>query len=154
MIFVHFIKYKFLISILFIILISCQLQEPSKNHGIIFLKNRSDNLIVNTSNKNDVLKIIGQPHSTSINNDNEWIYIERVFTKGDYHRLGQNVLKSNNVLVLEFDKYGILKEKKLLNKYDKNKISFSKKNTENELSQKSFVERFLSSVREKMYRNR
>ena len=154
MIFVHFIKYKFLISILFIILISCQLQEPSKNHGIIFLKNRSDNLIVNTSNKNDVLKIIGQPHSTSINNDNEWIYIERVFTKGDYHRLGQNVLKSNNVLVLKFDKYGILIEKKLLNKYDKNKISFSKKNTENELSQKSFVERFLSSVREKMYRNR
>ena len=56
--------------------------------------------------------------------------------------------------MLEFDKYGILKEKKLLNKYDKNKISFSKKNTENELSQKSFVERFLSSVREKMYRNR
>tara|TARA_B100000242_G_C42993270_1_gene461206 strand:+ start:402 stop:866 length:465 start_codon:yes stop_codon:yes gene_type:complete len=154
MIFIHFIKYKFLISILFIILISCKLQEPSKNHGIIFLKNRSDNLIVNSSNKNDVLKIIGQPHSTSINNDNEWIYIERVFTKGDYHRLGQNVLKSNNVLVLEFDKYGILKEKKLLNKYDKNKISFSKKNTENELSQKSFVERFLSSVREKMYRNR
>ena len=154
MIFIYFIKYKFLISILFIILISCKLQEPSKNHGIIFLKNRSDNLIVNSSNKNDVLKIIGQPHSTSINNDNEWIYIERVFTKGDYHRLGQNVLKSNNVLVLEFDKYGILKEKKLLNKYDKNKISFSKKNTENELSQKSFVERFLSSVREKMYRNR
>ena len=101
-----------------------------------------------------MLKIIGQPHSTSINNDNEWIYIERVFTKGDYHRLGQNVLKSNNVLVLKFDKYGILIEKKLLNKYDKNKISFSKKNTENELSQKSFVERFLSSVREKMYRNR
>ena len=97
MIFIHFIKYKFLISILFIILISCKLQEPSKNHGIIFLKNRSDNLIVNSSNKNDVLKIIGQPHSTSINNDNEWIYIERVFTKGDYHRLGQNVLKSNNV---------------------------------------------------------
>ena len=154
MIFIHFIKYKFLISILFIILISCKLQEPSKNHGIIFLKNRSNNLIVNSSNKNDVLKIIGQPHSTSINNDNEWIYIERVFTKGDYHRLGQNVLKSNNVLVLEFDKYGILKEKKLLNKYDKNKIVFSKKNTENELSQKSFVERFLSSVREKMYRNR
>ena len=154
MIFIHFIKYKFLISIHFIILISCKLQEPSKNHGIIFLKNRSNNLIVNSSNKNDVLKIIGQPHSTSINNDNEWIYIERVFTKGDYHRLGQNVLKSNNVLVLEFDKYGILKEKKLLNKYDKNEISFSKKNTENELSQKSFVERFLSSVREKMYRNR
>ena len=41
----------------FIFLLSCQLQEPSKNHGIIFLKNRSDKLVINSSNKNDVIKI-------------------------------------------------------------------------------------------------
>tara|TARA_B100000242_G_C42998320_1_gene463716 strand:- start:111 stop:542 length:432 start_codon:yes stop_codon:yes gene_type:complete len=138
----------------FIILIGCQLQEPYNNHGIVFLKNRSDNLYLNKSNKNDVLKIIGQPHSTSINDENEWIYIERVFTKGEYHKLGQNVLKSNNVLILKFNKYGILEEKKLLTKSDKKKLTFSKKTTKNEMSQKSFVERFLSSVKEKMYRNR
>ena len=121
----------------FIILIGCQLQEPYNNHGIVFLKNRSDNLYLNKSNKNDVLKIIGQPHSTSINDENEWIYIERVFTKGEYHKLGQNVLKSNNVLILKFNKYGILEEKKLLTKSDKKKLTFSKKTTKNEMSQKS-----------------
>ena len=41
----------------------------------------------------------------------DWIYIERVLTKGEFHKLGQNVLKENNVLVLTFDKYGILKIK-------------------------------------------
>ena len=153
MVFAHFFKIIFSLYI-FIILIGCQLQEPTKNHGIIFLKNRSESLIVNKSNKNDVLKVIGQPHSKSISNENEWIYIERVLTKGEYHKLGQNVLKTNNVLVIKFDKYGILKDKKLLNKTNKNKVNFSKNKTENELSQKSFVERFLSSVREKMYRNR
>ena len=40
-----------------------------------------------------------------------WIYIERIFTKGKYHKLGQNILKENNVLVLTFDKYGVLKKK-------------------------------------------
>ena len=102
------IKYHkiYLILFTFIFLFSCQLQEPSKNHGILFLKNRSDKLVINTSNKNDVIKIIGQPHSKSINNQNEWIYIERVLTKGEYHKLGQNILKANNVLVLKFDKYG------------------------------------------------
>ena len=37
--------------------------------------------------------------------------LERVLTKGEYHKLGKNILKSNNVLILEFDKYGILKKK-------------------------------------------
>ena len=85
---------------------------------------------------------------------NEWFYIERVLTKGQYHKLGQNILKSNNVLFLTFDKYGILSEKEFLNKEDKNKLVFSEKTTNNQLSQKSFVEKFLSSVKTKMYSNR
>ena len=145
----HLMSYLLIIS--FIILNGCQLQEPSKNHGIVFLKNRSEKLKINISNTNDVLQIIGQPHTTSINNEDEWIYIERVLIKGEYHKLGQNILKSNNVLVLNFDKYGILKNKTFLNKDDKNKILFSKKKTENNLTQKSFVERILSSIKEKMY---
>tara|TARA_B100000941_G_C28294400_1_gene443208 strand:- start:55 stop:447 length:393 start_codon:yes stop_codon:yes gene_type:complete len=130
------------------------LQEPSKNHGIIFLKNRSDKLVINSSNKNDVIKIIGQPHSKSINNEDEWMYIERVLTKGEYHRLGQNILKENNVLVLKFDKFGILKNKFFYDKNNKNKLKFTEKETTNEITQKSFVEKFLTSIREKMYGNK
>ncbi len=138
----------------FIFLLSCQLQEPSKNHGIIFLKNRSDKLVIDSSNKNDVIKIIGQPHSKSINNENEWIYIERILTKGEYHKLGQNILKENNVLVLKFDKFGILKNKFFYDKNNKNKLKFTEKETTNEITQKSFVEKFLTSIREKMYGNK
>ena len=135
----------------FFILIGCQLQDPNINHGIVFLENRPNKLIINSSNKNDVLKFIGQPHSISINNKNQWVYIERVLTKGAYHKLGQNVLKTNNVLVLNFDKYGILREKKLYDKNDKKLIKFSKNKTNNELTQKSFIEKFLSSIKAKMY---
>ena len=39
---------KFLL-IIFVILTSCQLQEPSKNHGIIFLENRSKKIGKNIS---------------------------------------------------------------------------------------------------------
>ena len=92
---------------MFLILIGCQLQEPTKTHGILFLENRSNQLTVQKNNKNDVLKLIGSPHSRSFNNKDEWIYIERVLTKGSFHKLGQNVIKSNNVLVLSFNKYGI-----------------------------------------------
>tara|TARA_B100001250_G_C19736150_1_gene760856 strand:+ start:358 stop:825 length:468 start_codon:yes stop_codon:yes gene_type:complete len=147
----HFNK---LFIVLFMILTACQLQEPSKNHGIVFLENRSNKLMINKSNKNDVVQIIGQPHSRSINDDNTWIYLERTLTKGKYHKLGQHVLKKNNTLVLKFDKFGILKSKKIYNKDDTNKVEFSKKKTTNELSKKSFVESFLSSVKQKMYGQR
>jgi outer membrane protein assembly factor BamE (lipoprotein component of BamABCDE complex) len=140
------------ILIVFFILIGCKLQEPTKNHGILFLKNRADKLTVDVSNKNDVLSIIGNPHSKSISNDDDWIYIERVLTKGEFLKLGQNVLKTNNVLVLSFDKYGVLKEKYFIDKNDKNKIAFSENSTENKLSQSSFVEKFLQSLKTKMYK--
>ena len=145
-------NHNFKIILIFFILIGCQLQDPNNNHGIVFVENRSNELVINKSNKNDVLKLIGQPHSKSINNDNEWFYIERILTKGEFHKLGQNILKENNVLVLDFDKYGILKYKKMLDKNDIRKMTFSEKNTENELAQKSFIEKFLSSIRTRMYK--
>jgi outer membrane protein assembly factor BamE (lipoprotein component of BamABCDE complex) len=143
--------FKSLLIFLCIILIGCQFQEPSNNHGIIYLKNRSEKLKINYSNTNDVIKIIGIPHSKSINNDNYWIYIERVLTKGEYHKLGRNIIKANNVLVLQFDKYGVLKKKEFLNKNDLKNINFSEKKTKNKLTQKSFVEKILTSIRSKMY---
>jgi len=138
----------------FIILIACQFQEPLKTHGIIYLENRSQKVIVNKSNKNDIIRIFGQPQATSQNEEDTWIYFERILTKGKYHKLGRHVVKENNVLVLEFNKFGIIKNKRLYTKEDINKIAFLEKKTENKLSQKSFVESFLQSIRQKMYKNR
>ena len=153
----HFkIFYLNLVYILsfFILLLGCQLKEPQKNHGILFLENRSSKLQIDVSNQNDVLKTIGQPHSKSINDENEWIFIERTLTKGEFHKLGKNILKESNILVLKFDKYGILKEKTFLTKEDINNLVFSNKKTSNELSQKSFVQKFLTSLRDKMYKKK
>ena len=145
--------YKILIILLFI-LSNCQLQESAKNHGILFLENRANKLEINKSNKNDVINIIGEPHSKSFTNEDMWIYVERTLTKGKYHKLGRHSLKTNNILVVDFDRYGILKEKKLFDKNDISKVSFSKKTTENELAKRSFVESFLQSIKEKMYQGR
>ena len=143
-----------ILFLLFFILMSCQLQDPYNNHGILFLENRSNKLVPNETNQNDVLGIIGQPHTKSIDDENIWIYLERTLTKGKYHKLGKHIVKKNNVLVLNFDKYGILKSKEIFDIKDSKKRAFSKDSTENQLSKKSFVENFLSSVRKKMYGNK
>ena len=155
MTFVNRKHYKKLYIILFLfVLNNCQLKEANKPHGINFLDNREKVLIVGKTNKNDVVKLIGNPHSTSIASENTWIYFERTITRGKLIKLGQNVLKENNVLELRFNKYGILNSKKIYNKKNMNEVKYSKKQTENNITEKSFVGKFLSSIRQKMYGKR
>jgi outer membrane protein assembly factor BamE (lipoprotein component of BamABCDE complex) len=146
-------KHYLLIYIIFflILLNNCQLKEASKEHGINFLENREKTLKIGSTNQNDVIKLIGNPHSTSIKDEFTWIYFERVITRGKLIKLGQNVLKENNVLELKFDRYGILKSKKMYDKRNMNKVSYSNKITTNEVNQKSFVSKFLGSLKQKLY---
>lgn len=148
-------KHIFNIFIIIIIILSgCKLQEPNKSHGIVFLENRSNKLVLNKSNKNDVIKIFGQPQVVDFNDRNSWMYLERTLSKGKYHELGKHKLKNSNVLVLKFNKFGILEFKKFVTKKEMNKIQFSDKSTKNTLSQRSFVQSFLQSIKTKMYSNR
>ena len=147
-----FNKHCNIISILILtILLGCQLQDPDKSHGIAFLENRSNKLILNKSNKNDVIRTIGVPHIKDEQDENNWIYLERILSKGKYHKLGKHELKKNNVLVLTFDKFGILNSKSFFTKDEMNKLKFSKKVTDNDLTKKSFVQSFLQSIKQKMY---
>ena len=69
-------------------------------------------------------------------------------------KLGRNILMNNNVLIVKFNEQGILKEKILYNKDDMNKYKFAEVITVNEIKRGSFIDSFLSSIREKMYANR
>ena len=106
------IKKLYIIFFLFL-LNNCQLKEPNKSHGINFLENREKTLTIGKTNQNDVIKLIGNPHSKSITNDNIWIYFERTISRGKLIKFGQNVLKENNILELQFNKYGVLTNKKI-----------------------------------------
>ena len=138
----------------FIFLNNCQLNTANKSHGINFLENREKVLVIGKTNKNDIIKLIGHPHTVSIKEENTWIYFERTITRGNVIKLGKNILKENNILELKFNKYGVLSEKKIFNKENMSNIKYSKKETVNNVSQLSFVGKFLSSVKQKMYGKR
>ena len=149
-------KHYKLLYIIFICFFTsnCQLTPVSKTHGINFLENRAKLLTVKDSNKNDVISKIGTPHTKSIKNDNVWVYFERKIVKGKLLKLGKNITKKNNVLVLQFDKYGVLETKDFYDINSMNKVAYSKQSTENTVEKNSFVREFLSSLRQKMYQGR
>ena len=88
--------------------------------------------------------------TTGLTNNNLWIYVERTKTRGKLFKLGRNYLKKNNVLVLEFDKYGVVAKKRFYDKDKMNKITFAKSTTTNEIKRENFIYSFLSSIRQKM----
>ena len=143
-------KNTFLLFIIIFFIIGCQRNEVIKTHGIAYLEKREKLIIINKSNKNDTIKIFGQPATKGITNDNLWIYIERTKTRGKLLKLGRSYLIKNNVLVLEFNKFGILAKKEFYDKEDMNKINFAEAITENDIRKENFIYSFLSSIRQKM----
>ena len=147
-------KNTYLLFIVIFFIIGCQRHEVIKTHGISYLEKREKLIIVNESNKNDTIKIFGQPATTGMTNNNLWIYIERTKTRGKLFKLGREYLKKNNVLVLEFNKYGVLVKKDFYKKENMKKLSFTKSITKNEIRRENFIRSFLSSIRQKMQTRR
>ncbi len=139
---------------LIFILSNCQFKEPVKGHGINFLENRSKKILVSESNKNDVVKVLGNPHTTSIDDENLWFYFDRKIASGKLVKFGDIELLENNVLVLSFDKYGVVLNKEFFSKEDMKRIKYSEMKTKNPVSKQSFVTSFMQSVRQKMYGKR
>ena len=141
------------ISLLFIsiiFLLGCQQNELLKTHGISYLDKRQKLIVVNKTNKNDAVIILGPPATKGMTDNNLWIYIERTISRGNLLKLGKNYIKKNNVLVLEFNNYGVVYKKEFYDKDKMKNISFAKKITQNELKKENFIVGFLSSIRHKM----
>jgi len=115
-----------------------------------FLEKKQENLIINTSNKNDVTKILGTPLTKSKFDNDLWIYIERKESNSGLLKLGKSQLIKNDVLIIEIDNYGILLNKTFYNMDDMNNIKFVDATTSTEFKKNSFIYNFLSSMRQKI----
>ncbi|MDC1044998.1 outer membrane protein assembly factor BamE [Candidatus Pelagibacter sp.] len=142
---------KKVIYLFFVILIatSCSVKPVDNYHGVAFLEKKQEKLLINKSNKNDIIKILGAPSTESILEDDLWIYIENRKSKSTLLKLGKEIVLKNNVLVLEIDKRGILKNKKFYNIDDQNKVKFNEDKTKMN-DKESFIYGVVSSLRQKI----
>ena len=141
---------KLLFIIAFIFILSCSTNKVKNNHGVLSLNNKFNKIVVEKSNSNDILNLLGPPSTKSSFDTNIWIYIERKKTNQSIFKLGKQKIEKNNVLVLELDNKGILAKKKLYNLDDMNNYKFVEKATQKDFSQNSFVYGVLSSLRDKI----
>ncbi len=141
------ILYLFILSL---IVTNCSFDKVVRHHGVSFLEKKQKNLIINKTNKNEIIEILGKPSTQSKFNNDVWIYIERKQTQSQFKNLGKMKIYKNDVLVLEIDNYGLLKKKDFYNVNDMKKIDIVKKTTEGNITKNSFIYDFMSSLRQKI----
>ena len=137
---------KIFIIILAILLTSCKLNKVVNHHGIHNLEAKSQELLINQTNINQIKSLLGPPSSTSYFDEDILIYLERKTSNSKLLKLGKKKLIASNVLLLEVDNRGMLINKEFLDQDDLNKLKFTNKTTKTTTDQESFVFRALSGV--------
>ena len=141
---------RIILLIIFVFVANCKFDKIVNSHGVHYLDKKQKELIVQFSNKNDIIQLLGPPATKSKFNNDLWIYIERKKTRTTLLKFGKKKIFANNVLMLEIDNKGLLAKKDFFDINDMKKINFSDSKTENTESKKSFVYDFLSSMRQRM----
>ena len=135
---------------MFIVISNCTLNKVVKHHGVHYLEKKHKSLQISTSNKNDILRLLGPPSTKSTFDNDVWIYIERKTTTSELKTLGRKKILVNNVLILEIDNKGLLSKKSFLDTDDMNQLKISKNETNVMGRKNTFINSFLSSLRQKI----
>jgi outer membrane protein assembly factor BamE (lipoprotein component of BamABCDE complex) len=143
-------KNLFLFLIISFIFSACTLKKVEKIHGVRFLDKKQEKLVINKSNKNDILNLLGAPSTQSVFDTNLWIYIERKTTSSSLIKLGKEKIIANNVLILEISNMGLLKKKEFLDLKNMQDLEFSEMITASDYNKRTFLYDFLSSMRQKI----
>tara|TARA_B100002019_G_scaffold189809_1_gene164104 strand:- start:938 stop:1399 length:462 start_codon:yes stop_codon:yes gene_type:complete len=141
---------RFLLIVIVFFITACSANKVSKNHGFISLEKKFDKIILNKSNKNDLIANIGYPSFVSQFNENKWFYVERKLTNQSLFKFGVKKISKNNILVIELNNKGLVENKKMLRKNDMNNIKYVKKITQKDFEQDNTIYNIFSSLREKV----
>ena len=141
---------KYIFIFIFFIISSCSSGKVVNTHGNNLINITNSKLIVNKTNKNDIIDLLGPPSSKSSFNDNIWIYIETKKQSTSLFKVGSRKLIKSNVLVVRLNERGILKKKDYYNIDDMNKVKFSEQVTQSGYNKNSYVYGVLRSLRDKI----
>ena len=141
---------KKLFILFFFITLSCSNNKVVNNHGFGALELKADKINISKTNKNDVINVIGKPSTISLFDENIWFYIQRENINQSVFKLGKSKINKNTILEISFDKYGIVKEKKIYNLNDMKNLKTVKDTTEKTFQNTSYFGKVLKSMKQKI----
>ena len=141
---------NFIYFLLFLLFCQCSINKVVNHHGVHYLEKKQTKLIISETNINDAKLILGPPSTKNSFENDIWIYIERKTTVSEIRTLGKKKLLVNNVLILEFDKKGLLVKKDFYDKSQMNKLKISESKTAVLDKKDTFLRSVITSLKYKI----
>ncbi len=141
---------KIFYFLLILALTHCSTKKLVNKHGITNLELKKDEIKIGSSNRNDIINLLGPPSSVSLFDENIWIYIEIQKTNQSIVKLGNKKIKKNNTLIVEFDNRSLVKNIDFVDIQKMNNLDISEKVTTKTYSSNSRLYNVLTSLREKI----
>jgi len=133
-------------NFIFIILFLFSCSPLVELHGTPNIKTKLDLITIDKTNSNDILILIGPPLYIETFNKNIWFYNE---VNHKRNKFGSKDLIVNNILRLEFNDIGILKNMNYFDLNDLKKGDFDKDVTASFSKNNSLISNFMSGAKER-----
>ena len=90
---------KLILIIIFFFISNCTLNKVVKHHGIHILDKKQKKLVLNSTNKNDIVNLLGPPSTKSTFDNDVWIYVERKTSKSSVFKLKDCLARSFPLII-------------------------------------------------------
>lgn len=132
--------------LIFLLFVNCNLNNIDELHGVSGLKLKITQIKIDKSNENDIINIFGPPIVKDTFDKNIWSYFE-VRKKVSFY--GKKTTIVNDVVVLKFNKLGILTNFISYDLKSNNKIKFSEEITSSNAIDSGLIKSLLSSSKKR-----
>lgn len=133
--------------LIFVLLSYCSPNKIKNVFGVNNLSIKQKSLILNQSNRNDILKILGEPLAKDFIDKNIWIYHE---TEEGVNYFGKKYIIKSDTVILQFNNKGILINKQISNINQMKDVLFDEFKTESLSIDQSLLKQILSSTKKRL----
>ncbi|MFT7434003.1 MAG: outer membrane protein assembly factor BamE (lipoprotein component of BamABCDE complex) [Alphaproteobacteria bacterium] len=114
-----------------------------ETHGSIVKQERLDRIQIGSHTKNDVAELLGSPSATGTFNDKRWYYFTEKAAVGS---LGRSKLLEREIVIVDFDKQGVVSSLTFKSKDDAQKVNPSKKTTTTHGQTLGIIDQFINNL--------
>ena len=133
--------------LIFLLLSFCSPKKIENVFGVHNLLIKQKSLNLNQSNRNDILKILGEPLAKDFIDNNIWLFNE---TKEGVSYFGKKYINKSDKIIVQFDNKGILINKQILNINQMKDLSFDEFKTASLSIDQSLFKQILSSTKKRL----
>lgn len=114
-----------------------------ETHGSIVKQERLDRIKIGSHTKNDVAELLGSPSATGTFNNKRWYYFTE---KAAVRALGRSKLLEREIVIVDFDKQGVVSSLTFKSKDDAQKVNPSKKTTTTYGQTLGIIDQFINNL--------